>query len=356
MTEKTKNPIIVTDGALDELAKDVVILRGVIEPSCLEFLKVGSYQRELLPIVKMGDKSRAMNFGACPDIDLGMRGGNFEDKHGTFTLFDPVYIIDGQQRRAWAVELMKRGSRPHLGAIIHFNTNEQMEEERFCILNSTRIKVNANIILRNQAKYSHTLRIFVDLSIEPSFAMFNRVCWSQNQNREQLITAVTLVKVIGRLHARITPGMVQSLRNVVLALDRWTANNHHALRWNTSQFFEVVDHCWGLRLVSKKIRAPQVAFPFLMALAKVLSDHEECWKNAVMTVPEKLQNRLKTFPLFDPQVTALCLGGGNAGVLIYQYLSDHVKGKYGTQKFPPLGESGTNPGGALAGPEKVQRT
>lgn len=356
MSEKAKQPIVINDGALDEISKDIVILRGVIEPSCLELLKVGPYQRELLPILKMGDKARAMNMGSCPDIDLGMRGGNFEDKHGTFHLLDPVYLIDGQQRRAWAVELMKRGVTPHLGALVHFNTTEQFEEDRFCVLNSTRIRVNSNVILRNQSKYSQSLRILFELTMEPTFALFNRVCWNQAMNRDHLITAVTLVKVIGRLHARITPGTLQGVRNLVIALDRWTATSHHALRWNAVNFIELVDQCWGLRLVSKKIRAPQVSAGFLMALAKVLAEHQECWKNSLLTVPDKFVSHLKTFPLFDPWISAQCLGGGNAAMLVYQLLSDHMKGKkYAVAKFPPLGSSGTNPGGAGASEEEVQR-
>src|SRR3989344_3325912 len=144
--------IKVRHAALDEFDGQIV-LRGRIDPVSLGDLKVGPYQRELLPKSKIGDLKTAFKdpSGSVPDLDLGMRGGNFSiDKkapteHGeVLILHDPVFIIDGLQRTTAAKELLLEGCEARIGAMIHFGTTEEWEQKRFYTLNVARTRLSPN--------------------------------------------------------------------------------------------------------------------------------------------------------------------------------------------------------------------
>src|SRR5271157_1389950 len=129
----TKEVIKLMNAALDEDEHGNIILRGVLVPETLNYLKVDTYQREILPLAKINDLITAFDTSAVPDVELGMRGGNVQEKAGIFTLEDPTYIIDGQQRITAAKEYTKKGKIPRLGAVVHFNTTEKWERDRFRI-------------------------------------------------------------------------------------------------------------------------------------------------------------------------------------------------------------------------------
>src|ERR1700677_3610952 len=95
----TSQVISLTSAALDEHAGEIV-LRGVLAPESLPLLKVADYQREILPGMRARNLESVLESGSSvPDITLGMRGGQFtEQKKGTFSLEDRVFIIDGLQR------------------------------------------------------------------------------------------------------------------------------------------------------------------------------------------------------------------------------------------------------------------
>ena len=151
--ERTSIKII--HAALDEEGAEIV-LRGVVDATSLTNLKVAEYQREVLPDRRISELMKALQGGGVPDIQLGCRGGNWRSGSdaGTFYIQDDVYIIDGLQRCTAALRLLQKGIIPRIGAMISFNTTEEMERKRFKALNLTRVKLSPNVTLRNQ----HTRR------------------------------------------------------------------------------------------------------------------------------------------------------------------------------------------------------
>jgi hypothetical protein len=329
MSDTARNVITIHGGALDELEDGTIILRGVVDAGSIKDLRIDEYQREYLEMYQIREKMNALAVGACPDIDLGMRGGNYTDKNGTFELSDPVYVIDGQQRCGWAKEMMEKGEDPHLGATIHFNTTREWEEARFYDLNQARLRVSSNVLMRNKARTNQGLKILLEVSLDPAFVLRNRICWNQKKNAEQLLTAATYIKVVARLHAGVAPGMINQLHHLGLALERFAGANRAALRNNTLTYFKTIHESWGLD-VSKKTHSPQTSNSFLMALSRVLAEDGNCWKNNMFVPSDKMRKRLKVFNPFDPHVRQLCFGHGQASKVLYQYMIEQI---YSTKKM-----------------------
>lgn len=119
--------------ALDELNDGTIVIRGVVDHDSLQHLKVDEYQREVQPLASLMKLVNAFKMGTrVPDIELGMRGGNFIDREGAYYLQDEVYIIDGQQRVKAARHGMTTGvlESPHIGCVVHCNTTKEWERDR----------------------------------------------------------------------------------------------------------------------------------------------------------------------------------------------------------------------------------
>ncbi|MEN9561336.1 MAG: hypothetical protein RIQ56_609, partial [Candidatus Parcubacteria bacterium] len=138
-------PVRLFNAALDEVegSPTGIILRGVIDPSCLKLLRIDDYQREVQPLGSQKSILRALEKGSpLPSVDLGMRGQDFTSRESAFLLKDPVYIIDGLQRISTAIHHLgvKPGSDVRIGAEVHFNTDRNWERDRFHTLNAYRQK------------------------------------------------------------------------------------------------------------------------------------------------------------------------------------------------------------------------
>jgi len=126
--------IKISKAALADWGPNGIVLRGVIDPISLSMLKVGGYQRGTQPRNVHAIMQGFAHSGGVPDIELGMRGLSFTQAEENFLLHDPIYIIDGLQRRAAALEVFKNGIQPKLGVMIHFGTTEPWERKRFELL------------------------------------------------------------------------------------------------------------------------------------------------------------------------------------------------------------------------------
>lgn len=344
MTQNLKEGgIHVMNAALDEVVSskegNQIALRGVIDPASLQHLRVDDYQREPLPLSQLSKMWQALRDGeSLPDIELGMRSQTFESVVGSSDFWlpkDKVYIIDGQQRRNAALHILSLmpDLKVRLGAMIHFGTTREWERERFRILNLDRSKVSANVLLRNMRHQSAAVLTLYGLSHStPDFALFERVCWKQSMSSNEMLTARTLVSVVGVLHAHRSPAFRMSLSELVPALDR-QAQFVKLDQWrkNIVTFFDVIDAAFGLRKVSMRDLALQARAGFLIQLALVLSDHRNFWrgdKETELHLDADLMKRLSLFPLHDPAVmqvissSSVGYGGGQQG-LLYSLLRDH---------------------------------
>ena len=173
-----KQPVMITKAALDDRGNGDTILRGVIDPASLPFLLVGKYQRGVQPKKSLRGMMKALeNSGGVPALELGMRGHSFTKAEGNFFLHDPIYIIDGLQRRTAALEVLKNGSQPRLGVTIHFDTTEAWETTRFELLNTSRTNLPAGVLIRNLSNENPAIKMLCDLGFDSSFALAKRVSW-----------------------------------------------------------------------------------------------------------------------------------------------------------------------------------
>lgn len=324
--------------ALDEGENGEILLRGVIDPASLPHLQVAEYQREVQPLSKIRDLAEAFkNYGQVPDIDLGMRGGNFLERDGAYYLQDAVYIIDGLQRRTGAEMAMKSGFVPKLGATVHFNTTEQWEMNRFRVLNMTRVKLSPNVLLRNLRNQNAFVEMLYNLTLESSFVLHNKVCWEQRMRREQLITALSLAKAIGALHESFSSGMRssshQSLSDSMLKLMNRIGRS--TMKENIKTFWDVIEECWGLKTVHFKEGAIYLRLTFLLVLGELFSRHQDFWKDSKLFVPIDLRKKIATFPITDPNVANLAGTSGPARNLLYTLLVEHVNSGKRSRRLTP---------------------
>jgi hypothetical protein len=333
---------------LDETREGEIILRGVIDPESLKRLRVGLYQREVLPFAKIKELVGAFKAGsAVPDIDLGMRGERFMDRQGCFYLQDPVFVVDGQQRVTAAIQLLQEGGDkpPHLGATVHFGTDENWERNRFRILNAERTKLSSNILLRNLRTELPAVELLYELTANsPDFVMNGRVSWNQRMKREELVTAITFLRTAGALHSHLGPGRASNYLELAQGLQKIHDKiGPIALRDNIVGFWNFVEQAWGIRRVTFKEGATYLRATFLSCLALLFSCHHDFWRgkgDTKLFVDADLLRKLSLFPITDPSVANLASAGGAARKILYALMRDQVNSGKRTKRLRP------RPGGA----------
>lgn len=336
--------IKVLNAGLDEspLRGGSIIMRGVIDANSLVDLQVDDYQREAM---QHNDRSRLMQAlkgqQPLPDIELGMRGERYINRNDAHYMQDPMFIIDGLQRVSAAIRYMQLnpGLLPRIGATIHFATNRTWERHRFEVLNIARVKVSPNIILRNRREDHDVLRMLYDLTHDASnFALYQRVGWSQNMKRTELLTALMLFKTLGYLHMHTASGMIggnveDSMRGSDALKEAVGINN---LKQNLMAFYNVIDNAWGVRAIQYRDVAPQLKGTFLFVLARLFSDHVDFWRSGnerQFFVNVDLQAKLKGFKIFDPAVQNLASSSGKSRILLYTMLVDHINSGKRTRRL-----------------------
>lgn len=334
---RERDSIKIVNAALDETPDGAIIIRGVIDPDSLHQLKVGEYQREVLPQSKIEDLVQAyMTGGRVPDIELGMRGHRTRDHENTYYLQDDVYIIDGLQRVTAGKVLMQNGSglKPHLGVTVHLDTTEAWERERFRILNAMRSKLSPNVLLRNRRHDSQAVDSLFHLCSDKQFVLYQRISWSQRKQREHLIDAMVFIKVVGALHSHLGPGLSQKVDELSRGLDKtMEAVGRTALRENIKTFFDVVDQAWGLRAIVYSDTSPHIRANFLRTLARVFSDHPIFWQETRLTVDRDTVAKLKPFPIRDPSVSSLASGSSTSAQLLYTLIVNHINSGRRTRRL-----------------------
>lgn len=329
--------IRITNAALDEYEGHVV-LRGSLDPQTLNDLKVDDYQREIRPATSLAMIMKGFEVGsAVPDVELGMRGLRKNVREGVYTLLDDVYIIDGQQRVNAAKQFMAKGGTPHLGCTVHFGTTRDWERDQFIILNTSRTRVSANVILRDLRDMHDGLEAMYNLSInDPEFVLRGRVNWQQHQRREHLISAMTCCNVTLILHAHLTgtSNAGASTRVIPDRLDILAGLvGKRILRANVKTLFDVINGCWNLRGIAYTAKAPFIKSTFLLTIAKILSNHEVFWRENRLLVESDLRRKLSQFPTYDPSVQTLASTGNKVDPVLYRMIVDHLNSGKRTRRL-----------------------
>jgi len=328
-------PVKLTNAALEEKEDKEIVLRGSIDPAALKELKIGSYQREVLPITTLNAMMDAVAAGRTPDVILGMRGEKFVSRNtNDFHLQNDVYVIDGLQRISAGIRMLELGRVPRIGALVYFNSNEKFEKEQFNALNTQAVKLSPNIIIRNYKEENEAVNMLYNLCHDRAFPLTQRVTWSQRANRGEILSAMTLVRTIGRLHSFASSVGVKHSRAIDLVenLEKLSKQiGRNTMRANTMTFFETVDAAWGIRRVTYKDGAVQLRHAFLRCLAEVLARHYDFWNgkdNTRLVISRDLIRKFATFPIHDPTVVSLSSASGKAQNHLLQLMTEHLdKGK-----------------------------
>lgn len=340
----------ITNGALDEWENEgakSIVLRGSILPASLPALQVDRYQREVISEKDIKALAQAIHEGRrLPDIELGARTGSFKNAGEDFTVPAPIYIIDGFQRVTAARRELVDGREPRLGCLLHFNTDEKWERERFLILNLKRKPVAPSVNLRNIAFDSPVLRAIHALSQDPDCPLVDRVCWSQYMKRTELISAASYLRVIGGLHRRFATGLFDgNVVKLVTPLTEVMAKiGLAAIVDNVKTFFGVIEDIWGIKSIAYKNGALHMKGSFLSALALAFTEYDAFWRGNRLTVEASVRRKLSSFPLKDPQVQAL-MGGGRGLLLLRQYIVEHINYGKRTRRLVPNAQSDPYIGG-----------
>jgi hypothetical protein len=338
------NEIRIVKGSID----DIVIegnpcMRGVIATDSLQDLQIDkSYQREFLSatarryIMDALDKKQRL-----PELELGMRGQTWawadsdQAPESDMLLCDPVYIIDGQQRRGSILDFVARFPKadPRQGVVVHFGSTVAWERERFQALNLHQVRVSTGLIVRNLRENCHGIACAYGLTqTDRDFPLYDRVGWGQSMGGKDLLSGTGYVTVILQLHGHMGAGIaVVSVKQVEAAFDKLVGLIGLAqLRANIQTFFELIEHCWEIKSLTKR-GATWMKSNFLYALCDVFSDHLDFWGGetaAKFAVPVELRNRLERFPVTDPEIRNLAASGGQARtVLAYNMINFLDKGR-----------------------------
>lgn len=326
---------------------DVFVLRGVIDPESLSKLLAADYQREILPSSSVVEMEQALASAEVPDIDLGMRGERTRNITSSedgevFFLYDSVYIIDGLQRVTAAKNLVKKrnGRLPRLGVVVHLNTTEEWERKRFHILNSDRVRLNSNVLLRNfRYNYPGVDAIYRMCEKTKDFVLHRKVSWHQRMKRQEVITAVSMLKVVAALHSQFGPGRSSKVADLARGWEKIFSNVGQRVSCkNIKLFYQIIDECWGLRNVAYRESSPQLKITFQIALANLFSNHLNFWsgeKKNKFVVPAQIKKKLSLFQLMDPHIANLASSPGPARDILYTLLIDHVNRGRRTRKLEP---------------------
>ncbi len=318
-------PIQIINATLD-VHEDHFVLHGFIEPACLHLLKVDKYQREVLSGSHVNKIARGFyEVGGVPDIILGMRGSSHVQtgKNG-YLLKDPVYIIDGLQRVSAAKKVLESGRMPHLGASIHFDSTYAFEKHRFEVLNLNQSHIGAGVIIKNQEE-NPAVALLLQLSHESGFALGGKISWTQRQQRGELLKARTLLYVACVLHQRMGTGL-KGTGNLALCegLGRlYGLIGRKAMRQNLIDFYDLIDQAFDIRNVAYAESAVHLKAGFLVALASVLSAHQEFWEDSRLVVPVELKRKLRSFPIKDPTIITMSASGSSGSKLLSQHIINH---------------------------------
>jgi hypothetical protein len=300
-----------------------IVLRGYLDLSTIDSLLADTYQREVLSGKKVNNLREALKAGAeLPEIELGLRGGHYSDENDIFTLTDDVYIIDGLQRISAVRALLTEDADKFtemiaLSVVVYFDTDKAWEMARFQILNLSQSKLSANVTLRNQADTSPAIAALLRLTSEKTFILGGKVCWTHNMIRGQIMSAGTLVSIVGVLHSHAGPGLSTAALARVAGLDKIQDNVGRAnFYFNVKEFFSALDSAYGLNRVAYRDTASYIKLTFMKSLAMVFSDHREFWINDKLTISPSVLKRLQSFPVDDPTVVTLAGSSGQSERLL----------------------------------------
>jgi hypothetical protein len=318
----------VVNAAIAEFAGSLV-LRGVIDQNSLGEILADDYQREEGSISDLASLVESFKRGdQIPDIEIGVRGGNYSVRDDVHFIPDDCYVIDGLQRLTAAKRALAQNPslQISLGAKFHFNTNWVWEKTRFKTLNQARRRVSPNILLRNDADVSESVGALYNMSQnDMGFVLKGCISWGQKMARNERLTALSTLKLVGVLHCHFGPGLAVAIDQLMAANDKtMKVVGPNKWRENVRTFFDVVDQAFGIRHIAFRDMAPWLKFGFLRALAMMFAEHKSFWDDQHrLVMPRGFIEKLKKFPVSAPEIKGM-VNGSSTNPLLYRELVNWI--------------------------------
>jgi hypothetical protein len=328
MAEKD-NVIRITDAGLQELPDGRVVLRGVIDAPSLRRLKFPAYQKKTHSQAKLRRLAQAvMNGSRLPDIEVGLRGSQkYESRDTTYVLFDPCYVIDGEQRRTALLAVAARHPEVNcsIGVVVNFDTTEKWERERFAALATDRTAVAPSVLLRNAAQDNRYAKMLYDLTMgDAGSILHKRVTWDQFQMQGELIRASALYRITMLLHAWMVAPRSTKPHHMIAGIEEIAVQlGPQVMLQNVVTFFELVDHYWGWRAVQKRDGGAQLSTTFLLAMAELMARLKIFWNGAMLDDGPGVR-RLKSRLEITSKVRELLSPNSDARHIIISYYQTNL--------------------------------
>jgi len=304
-----------------------LILSGRIDQNTLRFLQVDKdYQRDLSD---RHDIFSALRDGVVlPPIEIGVRGQSYEADGPDYIIRDPSFIIDGWQRVGNGLRFIDvvPGAIVRMFAIVYFGSTQEWENKRFDAVNKNRRTVSSDIHLRNSRADNMGLLTLYGLTTNTrEFALYKRVCWSQNMQRGDLLKASILAKTAIRLHGHVVSLHSTNAEKIAHTLQRISDSVPLPIfRANVATFFGIINSCWPFSAIGHQ-RATQLKGSFLNELARMFSDHTNFWDEdgrLVLSIDDK--RKLAGFEIGNADIARLAGSGGAARKILYQLMCNHM--------------------------------
>jgi hypothetical protein len=268
----------------DDKELDKIVLRGVLDQETLKFINMAWYQRERGFSTSQINEIMAAYFAGdkIEDITVGMRGQRFRSRGESYVLQDKCYCINGGQRLYAAAAAVRErpGLKIRLGVKVIFDTTEEYENDLFCKMGTTAIRISPSVLLRNKKKRSAAARLLVEMKGDADFALKDRVSWDQRKSRHDLMSGYTFCRIVGALHAHKAGALKSNkLYELLGGLDNLvgTVGAEH-VRLNVVRFFDAIDKCWTIRNLSGgRESRPHMKPLFLQTIARLVSRYPEFW-------------------------------------------------------------------------------
>lgn len=191
-----------------------------------------------------------------------------------------------------------------------------------------------NVTLRNLASTTDGAKVMLRITEDKQFVLCNKVTWCQSMRRGDLITAISYYKVVGRLHGHAGPGRGGVRQIASGGIDKIIANvGKNNFMYNVRTFFLLIDEAFGVRTVAYRQHAVQLKSTFMLAMAGMISDHEDFWENDRLVVPAHLKKKLALFPITDPHVGSLSGSAGPAVSMLENLLVEHINSGKRTRRL-----------------------
>lgn len=322
---------------------DKIVLQGRIDPAYLHALQIDlAYQRQELTGSVVNRLAWDIEAGAVlPPLMIGVRGQSYELRDGFHFITSPAFLIDGQQRRAGVIKAMAEtpGIAPMLHAVAYFDTDVKWEGEHFLLWNSKGVRVAPSVFFKTLKARdgAGALDTLYALTLDRSFALGHRVAWEQRAAASDLVSGLTYLRIIGRLHHHLGLGRAVAVEEVAAFIrvlgDRTGIGQ---LRDNARVFFETLDRIWGVRQHDRRAGGVHLKNGALSAIADVFSGHMDFWNDNALFVDIDDIRKLQKFDFTKPDIRPLAVSGQSSAVTrLATHLVNHINSGRRTGRLTP---------------------